>query len=373
MIAITPTFYAPVGGAFSPDRPLLSVRPWLTAYEHTIANRQGFEAVTLTLAAPLRVAHYWLQQLGAGLVAYGPSGASIWEGRLVGAELRVGDETRGLTLDGTASRVRARYTGGFGTPLVTPVVSDGAAIARYGVRDAVLSLANALSSDAQGTAQAYLNAYSNPIQSGSSAIGSSSSSECSLTLTCAGWYAALDDVLTVRNDSATEQTTDQVASLLAGYNATNPFFTLDTHLIGASGVVAPRTIDPDTSFRAKIEALLSRGASGGQQLNWGVYEGIRFAVGLWTGADTSVVGYRAPLGTGKVYDAVGNRVPGHRVRPGALCEVPQLIDTSQAAFSDTVARYTVERVTYTVDSGGERVQLEPAKSRSVDALLARFT
>ena len=197
-----------------------------------------------------------------------------------------------------------------------------------------------------------------------------------LTLNFAGWYSTLDWVVLERTDTSTEATNTQVGTLIGtaspGIGATNPLISTSTANIVATGVSETRKISPDTTYRAAIERLLSLGNSSNQRLAWGIYENRVLTVAQWAGATPTTITYRLRLGSAEITDNRGAVIAPWRVRPNAMLEEPDFSDPTPLTGADTAARFFVERVTYSEDSGGRTIGFEPAAYTGLDARIARI-
>lgn len=362
---------------------IMDLAPRLTAYTHSISATFGFESAELRLNATLEEAQAFTGRLLCPLIVYGADADVAWEGYLAGVAFSAGGEQVSVSLDAMSNRVRVRYTlRGLGTPQVTAATTSATSTAIYGTRDLVLSAGaptDSTAATALRDAALAARALPRPQATGTAEAlaGGSGGGPVEVTLTFAGWYSTLDWVLFERTDTSTESTTTQVGALIGtgspGIGATNPFLSTSTARITASGVSDTRQAAADTSYRQKIEALLAKGNSSGQRLCWGVYEGRVFVVEAWAGATPSTIGYRRRLGSALIEDGHGAIVPPWMVRPNAMREVVDLLDPAPTTGAvDTAARSFVERVTFSIDSGGYRVGFEPAASDGVDARVARL-
>lgn len=346
------------------------------SYSHTITAAGGFESMTLSFACDIDEAIAWLNRLMYSVVVYDPDLWIAWEGYLASVDVTIGGERRSVSLDAMANRVNVRYTTVLGTPASTGTSANTTSAGLYGTKDTVLSLSTTTATAAQNIRAAALAAMAYPRAVPSSEISATGSGEVRVDLAFAGWYTTLDWVLTSRNDATTEATTTQVGALIGasspGIGATNAFLSTSTASITASGVSDTRQIDADTTYRAKVEALLSQGNSSGQRLAWGVYENRVLFVDEWAGATPTTATYRRCLSDATVYGASGVSIPPWLVRPDAIMEVADMLDYADSTPVDVAARYYVERVTCDIGSDGWRLSLEPAASDALDARLARL-
>lgn len=350
----------------------------MDAYMQTTTATFGFESMVATLTLPLSEALLWLDCLMYSCVVYGPEAQIVWEGYLRQVELTIGQERRTLSLDDMANRVTVRYTTVLGTPGSSGSASDTASQALYGVKDAVLSLNQSTAADAALLRTAALAEMKNPRMDSATAAATGELGEVRLDLTFEGWYGTLGWVVTSRSSTTNTDVATQIGALIAtsgvGIGVTNAFLSTSTANIASTGNSATEKIEADTTYRQKIEALLSLANSSNQRLAWGVYEDRKLTVKQWAGATPETVTYFRSLGDDQIYNASGGVYQPWDVRPDAMYQTIELVPTGPLSTAqDAAARHYVERVTFQVDENGWRVELEPTADTSLDALLARLT
>jgi hypothetical protein len=368
MIAIPLTLQitsAQGGGAVSLTPPMLS------RYTHSISATGGFEGCTLEFACELDEAVFWLAQLMAALVAYGPDGQVIWEGYLNTVSARLGQETISLSMDDCANAVRVRYQPDIGAQVATAFTTDADSISRYGRKELIYSGSGMAAAAATALRDALLDARKEPLARRASSVGGVDE-QVSVTLTFEGWWYTLEWLTTSSSTTATAVTTTQVQTLITAFETTNSFFGDLTSNVEASGISDTQYIDEDTPYRTKIEKLLSLGNSSGQRLAYGCYENRAVVVKTWAGANPTRPTYQRALGGGLVYNGAGAEVWPWDVRPDAIYQVNDLLDWALLNGPDVGARYYVERVTCAIDERGPSLKLEPARSGEIDVLLARI-
>jgi len=351
----------------------------ITSYEHSITNQGGFESMTVSLTTTPADAWWWTAQLMSSCIVTGPDAVTCWEGYLTGVEATIEGQQVNVNLDGMANRVRCRYTTAVGVAGVTATTSDTASIALYGTKDYVESVGTVSATTAAALAAARLRQKKNPNARRTTPVGSGAadqSSDGSVTLSFAGWYTTLDWVLTSRADTSTEATTTQVTDLLAasgvGVGVTNPY--LASVSIGtASGINDTRQIDPDTTYRSKIETLLAQGLSTGERYAWGVFDGRAFTVKQWAGATPSLATYYTSARTRTVYDAALGTAEPWNLRPDAMVAALDVHDPAPVGTAqDASGRFYCGRVSARWSAEGWSADLEPDDVLAVDALLARL-
>lgn len=373
-IALSLAIYAPgAGGVPSTATPVMDLRQ-ITSYEHTTTARTGFESLRVGFVDTTEGALDWLRSgLMRSVIAYGPHGEIVWEGYLAAIDAMFGQETRSVSLDGMANRIRTRFTTVNGIAGTTTPASDAASIALYGTKDSVLSLPETTSTAASNLAATDLARRKNPVMQPTTEVATGGLGGVQVTLLFAGWYDTLDWLLTSNATTSTAVTTTQVGTLLSTAASTNAFISTTTTNITASGVSDTQYIGTDTTIRQAIEQLLNQGNSSNQRFAWGVYEHRTMHVEQWAGANPAVVHYRRHLPSGQLYDDDGAIVHPWNARPNRMYEAVDLLDPAPVSTAqDAAARFFVERVTCSISGDRIGVRLEPQTSDALDARLARL-
>lgn len=371
MITLTPILYQR-GAAGVPATALRlpDLGGRMSSIGWTITDQFGFESADLSFVGTLDEFLSWQEELGASLIVAGPHAQVCWEGRLVEVSATLGQERHSRSLDGMANRVTCRYTTVNGVPGVTSSSSDTTSQARYGIKDAVIGLPTVTSAEADEYRNRTLDKTRFPVRRPSSTAATGDLGSVEIVLHFAGWYAALGDVLTVNTTTSTAVVSTQVGTLLTNIAAVNAFISTSTTQIATSTVAATQKIDADTSYRAKIEALLNQG-TGTYRYAWGVYEDRVFAAQVWAGATPTTITYTRQLGSGQVMNVVGAVVDAWDVRPNAMYQINDLLELNPASNEqDSASRYYVARTTFRADSSGVSVSLEPSDSNDLSARLA---
>ncbi len=348
----------------------------LTSYEHSISDQMGFETIAIgrdvTAELALTALTTWL---GGKLVATGPDADIIAEGLLTGIDATFGDESRSVSLEPMANRIRVKYTVAAGGSGTTSAVDDTASQALYGIKEIVQSFETTDATDAANKATRLLAELKNPRMDRRSRAGTGgkTANGAQLRLTLSGYYATLDWLTTSSTSVTSTDTGTQVGSLITSYRSTNANF-VAASTIATTGRSAPETITDGTTYRKAIEDRLASGNSSGQPLAWGVYEDAIFLVtNPGAAATPDTVTYRRYLGDGRIYNAAGNTILWWQVRPNAIYEVVDLLDPGPVATAqDAAARSYVARVRFSVSKDGMSLDLEGSEGQSVDRLLARI-
>lgn len=374
MISVPLSFqaYAPgASGVPGIANPLIPVS--IESYTHSISATGGFEACNVSFSGTLDDATYWLGNLMANVICYGPDAQTCWEGFLSTVEVDLGHEKISLSIDDMANAVAVKYQPDIGQQATTAFSTDTNSIALYGRRDLVYGGSGMTATAATTLRDTLLAARAYPVSRRSSVVATGQrSSQVSISLQCTGWYYALGWLTTSSSTTATAVTTTQVGTLLTSYNSTNNFFSTATTDIAASGLSDTQYIEANTPYRTKIERLLSLGNSSGERIAYGVYEAQTFRAATWAAATPDAITYRRYLADGAVYNAYGGRLDYWDIRPDAMYQTVDLLGASGPISQDGIATYYIERVTCSADSGGVSVKLEPARSSELDVLLARI-
>lgn len=361
------------GAGGEPSTGAAMIAPPISSYTHSICAVGGFEACNVSFQGTLDDALYWLNSLMSTVVVYGPELTTTWEGFISTVSVTLGQEKIDLSLDDMANAVVVRYQPGIGAQTATAFITDAGSIATYGRKELIYGGSGMITAAAETLRDTLLDQRFNPIAKRSSSIATGGGrDEVTISLQCTGWYYALGWVTTVSTTTAVLGTTTQLAALIASYNGTNDFFSTSTLDIQGSGLSDTQYIEPYTTFRAKIERLMSLGNSSGQRIAYGVYEGQVFKAKTWAGATPSVIDYQRYLSDDLLYNAYGGRIDMWDARPDTMYQVIELLDAGPISSMDGVASYYVERVTCTIDEGGCSLRLEPARSTELDVLLARI-
>lgn len=359
------------GGGVPTTTPLVDLSSLADSYQHTISATGGFESASIGFTGTVGDTLFWLQNLGAALIATGPDANIIWEGMLSSVDATVGQEKRSLSLDSMANRVVCRYQTVLGTAGTTSRANNTSSQGRYGIKEYVLTLNETNAATAAAFRDAELARRAEPRMTPASTIATGDMGDVQITLTFAGWYYALDWLTTANTTTSTAATETQVANLITSYNAVNAFIASTS--IVPTGISPPQTIATDTTYRAAIEKLFASGTSAGQRLAWGVYEARAFQAVTWAGAAPSVITYRRYLGEGLPVNAGGATVLPWNVRPNAMLEVVDLLDPGPVASApDAAARFFIERISFHASGDTFGVDLEPAASDGLDSRLARL-
>lgn len=366
-----PIYQRQTGGFPSTTVVVDDIASAITSYQHAISATFGFESMSCTVVTDLTTAMEILTSwLMHSTIVTDAEGAIVWEGYITQIDATFGQKARSLSLDAMANRVRCKYTTVLGTPGVTSALSDATSQGVYGIKDVVVELETTDSTSATNEATKELAAMKNPRAVPKTDAMTGAPGGIEITLTFAGWYAALGWTVTSNAATSTAVTTTQVQTLLTAYD--NGFISGDYSHIVASGISSPQKIEDGTTFRDAIEQRLRLG-NGFSRYAWGVYEDRTFYADAWAGTTPSSTSYRGRLSSGQVYDAVWNVVAPWNVRPNAMYEESDLLDPAPvASAADAAARFFVERVTCTISKESVGCTLEPAAFDSTEVRLARL-
>lgn len=359
-----------VGGA--PSTALVTdLRGRVNSYSHTITDQFGFESMQVQMTVSLSEAIDWLS---AGLMRHAvvssPYGKTVWEGLLTTISAQIGQKPVTLSLDGMANRVRCVYTTVLGTAGVTASVSDTASQDIYGIKDRVVSLDASDATAAAYRAAIVLADLAFPKSREATQATTGAQGDITLTLSFTGWYGVLEWLVTIVTTTSTAVTTTQVGTLLTAYAAINAFLSTSAAHITASGISSTQKIEAQTTYREAIEDRLKLG-TGVYPLAWGVYENREFHVQTWAGSTPSTVTYYERLGDSNVYDRYSNIVAPWDVRPNAMSQVVELLDSTPVATApDAAARKYVGRVTCTISGDQVGASLEPSELDSIETRLS---
>jgi len=340
------------------------------SYEDAISDRYGFETARVAWTPTWAEIEEWARydHLMRPMVAYSPDARQIWRGVLAEIEISIGTKKIAFSLKDMANRLTVRYSEPGGAQGDSSTYSSAASQALFGIKDRVINASVALSAAASNQAQTILNYIAYPRSKQSSAAGTGRG-DLGITLTFWGKYALLDWLLTSSTSTTSTATSTQIASLLASYAAINAFFSSSAANITATGVADTEYIEPDTTYREKIERLLARGNSAQQPLAWGFYDDDAFVVAARASATPSTITYYESERSGQIRDQWQNVVEPWDVRPNAMALVVDLIDAPTPGSIETPLRKYVARVTRSVRGEDVTVTLEPDDTESLEDLL----
>lgn len=340
------------------------------SYEDTVSDRYGFETARVAWTPTWAEIEEWARydHLMRPMVAYSPDARQIWRGVLAEIEISIGTKKIAFSLKDMANRLTVRYSEPGGAQGDSSTYSSAASQALFGIKDRVINASVALSAAASNQAQTILNYIAYPRSKQSSAAGTGRG-DLGITLTFWGKYALLDWLLTSSTSTTSTATSTQIASLLAAYAAINAFFSASAANITATGVSDTEYIEPDTTYREKIERLLARGNSSQQPLAWGFYDDDAFVVAARASATPSTITYYESERSGQIRDQWQNVVDPWDVRPNAMALVVDLIDAPTPGSVETPLRKYVARVTRSVRGEDVTVTLEPDDTESLEDLL----
>jgi len=340
------------------------------SYEDAISDRYGFETARVAWTPTWAEIEEWARtdHLMRPMVAYSPDARQIWRGVLAEIEISIGTKKIAFSLKDMANRLTVRYSEPGGAQGDSSTYSSAASQALFGIKDRVINASVALSAAASNQAQTILNYIAYPRSKQSSAAGTGRG-DLGITLTFWGKYALLDWLLTSSTSTTSTATSTQIASLLASYAAINAFFSSSAANIAATGVSDTEYIEPDTTYREKIERLCARGNSAQQPLAWGFYDDDAFVVAARASANPSTITYYESEASGQIRDQWQNVVEPWDVRPNAMALVVDLIDAPTPGSIETPLRKYVARVTRSVRGEDVTVTLEPDDTESLEDLL----
>jgi hypothetical protein len=343
--------------------------------EFSIADKFGFETLTCTFVATLEEGLDWLANgLMRGGELSGPDCEIIWEGFLETIEVQFGQERRSASIREMANRVRVRYQTVLGSqgarPTSTTFFEDTASEALYGKKDLALAVGNTSDgTEVDDYGNIKLAELRNPHAAPSSEVTSGDLGEIRVMLHFAGWYAATEWTIASNTSTTKTTTTTQIGTILTALAAVNAFISTSTANIVASGVTATGFMEPDSTYRAKIEQLMARG-NGTDPYAFGVYGAREFYASVWSGADPSMTTYRRHLGEAAIEDSAGGDVALWNVRPNANYSIVELLDIAPVATQqDSAAGFYIARTTCAIGAGQISVRLEPGEGSDLEAIL----
>ena len=342
-------------------------------YEHTIVDRFGFESMRCSWHASAAEALDWARggHLLRAVEVWGPNADRVWEGFLYEIEVKIGGIPLVYSLADVANRLTVRYNTPTGDHSPGTTYTNTASIALYGYKDRAMNLPTTTATGANNRAQTALNTIAFPRSKAASELGTVDDGEITVTLKFTGWYAVLGWLLTSNTSTTTTSNTTQLQNLLTAYLAINAFLSSDTTKIKAGLPSDTEYIDPDTTYRSKVENLLAQGDGSNNRLHWGVFDNRRLVVETWAGATPDTIQYYESTRSKEVRDPYGNVIPLWSLRPNRMAEVVDLLGVDRPAGAvDGATRKYVARVVFRVSGSDVSATLEPDDVETLDDLLA---
>lgn len=365
-----------IGAWAQPITPMLAGK--LTSYQHTIADRFGFESATLAYSGDRSEMVRALGLLGRTVTTVAPSGAVMWDGIITRVRVAVAGVEHSISTDELYNRVKVRYTTRLGSAFVTATQNDTVSQARYGIKELVSSVGTIDPTTALDLAERLLKEYKNPPADMSLNLATGDAGGVGeITLEATGFYASLGYTTTSKTSTANVNSLTQVDALVEAID-TNLW--ISTGTIEAAGISTSEYIAPDTTHLAKIESLLGFGDSNGDPLSWGVYEDRLFHVVGWAGASLTWIGvsafggtrtYRLYLGEGAIRNGENLPVPWWLVRPNIAYSL-DLLDVGNTNVGDGTTTGVASRVTFAASEGSMSLTLESENRSSAAARIARI-
>jgi hypothetical protein len=348
------------------------------SYTHTISDRFGFESCRVAFRGTADEAVDWLQNgLMRSLIVSGPDAEIVWEGFLETITVTLGQKKASLSLKPMANFVKILWTSIQGLPGDTTITATTASTlsqSLYGRKDYLGTLPKVFVGAVNAAGAKALNALSLPRSTESTTASTGDLGDITIELTFAGWYATLDWNLASNSSGSTTITNTQLtATWLPSFASVNAFLSTDYSGITFVGPTLPEYVAHYSTYKQVIEKLLSAGDSSNNTLAYGVYENRTFRAVTSAAATPTVITYQEDAGSGQVLDAIGNVVAPWNVRPNAMSEVVQLLDSGPPSGAiDAAGRKYVARVTCSITRDSIGCTLEPSGASSLDALIAAF-
>ena len=347
-------------GAFTWSNPV-SLAGRLSSYEDSIEARGGYKALRVSFRCSAAELKEWLDAgLLRGMRSYTPRGRLRWEGVLVELKATIGPIVITRSLENMANVLLVSYGSDAGGTGNTATFSSPTSIAEYGTKMLQADLSTTTAAGAANWAEVELVKAAWPQRSREISMDTDSGGDIAVELRAVGRYELLDWVLTSNTSTTTTATNTQATALLTAYNLVNNWFSTSAADVVATGHSDTEYIDPYTSYKEKLETLLSQGNSGKQALAGGIYEGGTLTVKVWAGATPSTVAYYRDARDKTVRDPYGNIVDPWDVLPDAMAEDVAILGMAEdAAAIATETREYIARVGLRIGSGGVDLTMEP--------------
>lgn len=362
-------------GVPSTTFPLPDLRDRIDSYTHTISDQFGFESLALSFRCALDEVMDWLQNgLMRSVVVYGPTGRICWEGFLETVSVKVGRKQASISIKDVANHVVILFTYQDGSQGLGAASDNTVSQSIYGTKHRTVTLRNSTLLIASNAATTLGNLLAFPRSHESTDASTGDLGDITIDLTFAGWYAALDWCLLSNYSRTNTASHTQLSTIwLPNFAAINAFLSTDYSGITFTGPTLPEYAGSYITYKQVIEKLIAPplGDTSNQQIAWGVYENRRFCAVTWAGATPTTLTYLEDAATGVILDRYGNTVDPWDVRPNAMSQVTQLLDTGPPTGSvDAAARKYVARVTCAIQGETVSCTLEPSGADPVAAFIA---
>lgn len=347
-------------GAFTWQNPV-SLAGRLSSYEDSIEARGGYKALRVSFRCSAAERKEWLDAgLLRGVRSYTPRGRLRWEGVLVELKATIGPIAITRSLENMANVLLVSYGSDAGGTGNTSTFTSPASITEYGTKMLQADLSTTTAAGAANWAEVELVKAAWPQRSREISLDTDGGGDIAVELRAVGRYELLDWLLTSNTSTTTTATNTQAAQLLTAYNATNNWFSTSAADIIATGHSDTEYIEPYTSYKEKLETILSQGNSAKQALAWGIYDDGALTVKVWAGATPSTVSYYRDARDKTVRDPYGNIVEPWDVLPDAMAEDVAILGMAEdAAAIATETREYIARVGLRIGSGGVELTMEP--------------
>lgn len=347
-------------GAFTWQNPV-SLAGRLSSYEDSIEARGGYKALRVSFRCSAAELKEWLDAgLLRGVRSYTPRGRLRGEGVLIELKATIGPIVITRSLENMANVLLVSYGSDQGGTGNTATFSSAASIAEYGTKMLQADLSTTTAAGAANWAEVELVKAAWPQRSREISMDADSGGDIQVELRAVGRYELLDWLLTSNTSTTTTATNTQAVALLTAYNAVNNWFSTSAADIVATGHSDTEYIEPYSSYKEKLETLLSQGNSSKQALAWGIYEGGALTVKVWAGATPSAVAYYRDARDKTVRDPYGNIVEPWDVLPDAMAEDVAILGAAEdSAAIATETREYIARVGLRIGSGGVELTMEP--------------
>jgi hypothetical protein len=154
----------------------------------------GFRAAEIDVAGPVESLRHLLNWAGDRVEIIGPTGSILWVGYIRQVDANLGGPSVSMTADGVVNRCAVRYVrvlpNGAPESRLTAWAQDDASVNRYGKRELIYALDEATEADAVRVRDRLLERLAHPTP----IVESGNDSQAGASLSCAGYWDALDSV-----------------------------------------------------------------------------------------------------------------------------------------------------------------------------------
>lgn len=287
MISISGTIYARIfDSIFSGGSREYIFDAQSVSYTHTITASRGFESADITILVNPAYVEDWIRNgICRHVVVYSVGGEIVWEGFIDQISISIGTVVVNIgPIVDIGNRVTCIYTPIIdettdppvkGAKMETTIAEDSASQAKYGIREAIVSVGDVLEDPITGTNDAeeirdtYLAEYKEPFVTSELSLGGDSGS-IEIKLSCLGYFHYLSAYAYNQTTSiVSTQAHTKINSVLDA--DPNNLFASTNADIDYNPILVPAYEDENRLAVDVLEGIISMGDASGNRWTFGVY------------------------------------------------------------------------------------------------------